>query len=341
MIPFLDRRQLGLVTEVQFKQKESNVRYKKLVPEMLSASNITSMDMELSCQRYLLSATSTGNLFLDDFVTNASLEHNETPPIFKSSHSIETVQFMWDFETFSTSGWDKTLRIFDVESLQVLASHKFEYEIAKHDLNASKHLCAVTGKKSCFLYDLKRQMVVDILGQDVRLTNLQWNKQNPNLLLVASEKGMFLWDIRRPRTFLVQYKHPHEEDLDQSPLFVGCTFTKDFSHIISFGTNGICLWDLTGKLKADLSYYSEKRFTRSIQLCLPSYPCKPELVFIPQKNNVLMVTLPDLKPFHCYKDSFKDITWIYNLPNSYNVITGSHYSETIIWKPKIKAKKNI
>lgn len=340
MISLMYKRQLGLVNDTQLKQKESNYRYKKLIPDMLSQVNITCMDMELSCNRYLLSATSTGQLFLDDFVTNSSL-HHDSPPLFESKRSIETVQFMWDYETFSSSGWDKTFRVFDIESLQVIASHEFDYEIAKHDLNFSKQLCAVTGRKSCSLFDLKSQMVVEQIRPDVRLTNLHWSKQNPNYLLIASENGLFLWDIRRPNRHLVKFKHPYEADLNQTSLFVSCIFTKDFSNIISFGTNGICLWDLTGELKADLPYYSESHFTRSIQMCLPSYPCKPELVFVPHKNNVLMASLPDLEPFHCYKDSFKNITWIYNLPNSYDVITGSHYSETIIWKPKVKAKKHI
>lgn len=340
MIPMLYKRQLGLISDTNLKQKASNVRYKKLIPEMLSQSYITSMDMELSCNRYLLSSTSDGKLYLDDIVTNNCLDHESQPPIFQSQRSIETVKFMWDFESFSSSGWDKTLRIFDVENLKVIASHKFNHEISKHELNQRKCLCSVTGKKSCLLFDLKSQTVVmEIFQQDAQVTNLQWNEQNPNLLLIASENGLFLWDVRKPKKYLVKFKHPEEAILNQSSIFVGCLFTKDFSNVISFGTNGICFWDLHGELKADLHYYSESRFTRSLQMCLPSYPCKPELVFVPHKNNVLMVTLPHLEPFHCYKDSFKNITWIYNLPNSYNVITGSHCSETIIWKPKVKAKK--
>lgn len=340
MISTLNKRQLGLIGDIQLKQKQSNLRFKKLIPDLLHQSFITSVDLEFSCNRYLLSSTSHGALYLDDIVTNSGLKH-ESNPIFKSTLSIETVQYMWDFETFSTSGWDKTLRVFDIENLQIIASHEFDYKIAKHDINSTKQLCSVTGKNSCYLFDLKRQMIVDVIKPDVNITNLQWNKQNCNLLLIASEKGLFLWDIRCLNKYLVKFEHPDQEFVHRKDFFVGCTFTKEFSDVISFGSNGICLWNLRGDLKAELKYSYDACFSRAIQMSLPFYPCKPELLFIPHKNNVLVVALPELTPFHCYKDSFKSLNWIYNIPNSYNIMTGSADSETIIWTPKVKAKKYI
>lgn len=340
MLSVLNQRQIGLISDVKLKQKQSNLRFRKLIPDLLHQSFITSVDLELSCNRYLLSSTSDGGLYLDDIVTNSSLKH-ETDPIFKSSESIETVQYMWDFETFTTSGWDRTLRIFDIENLQIIGSHEFQYKIAKHDVNATKQLCSVTGKKSCYLFDLKRQIIVDVIKPDVHLTNLQWNKENCNLLLIASEKGLFLWDIRRLNKYLVKFEHPDPYEHSKE-LFVGCTFSKEYSDVISFGSNGICLWNLRGGLKAELNHSCyDGHFSRAIQMCLPFYPCKPELVFVPHKNNVLVVTIPNLRPFHCYKDSFKSLNWIYNIPNSYNIMTGSAGSETIIWTPKVKAKKYI
>ncbi|NWX19475.1 ERCC8 protein, partial [Aegotheles bennettii] len=236
--------------------------------ERIHGSGINTLDIEPVEGRYMLSGGSDGVIVLYD------LENLSRKPSYKCkalcsvgrSHpgvhrfSVETVQwYPHDTGMFTSSSFDKTLKIWDTNTLQPADVFHFEGTVYSHHMSpvATKHCLIAVGTKSpkVQLCDLKSGSCSHILqGHRQEVLAVSWSPRHEYILATASaDSRVKLWDVRRASGCLTTLDQHNGEKSKASSEAAntahngrvnGLCYTNDGLHLLTVGTDDrMRLWN--------------------------------------------------------------------------------------------------
>ncbi|KAM9093912.1 DNA excision repair protein ERCC-8 isoform 1-T1 [Sarcophilus harrisii] len=164
MLNFLEARQAGLDDPGRLRRAEATRRVLKLElnkdreVERIHSNGVNTLDIEPVEGRYMLSGGSDGIIVLYDLENFSRKVHytckavcsvgRNHPDVHK--YSVETVQwYPHDTGMFTSSSFDKTLKIWDTNTLQPADVFHFEGTVYSHHMSpvATKHCLIAVGTK--------------------------------------------------------------------------------------------------------------------------------------------------------------------------------------------------
>ncbi|XP_075382516.1 DNA excision repair protein ERCC-8 isoform X2 [Mycteria americana] len=274
MLGLISARQAGLDDPVRLRRAECTRRVLSLElnkdrdVERIHASGINTLDIEPVEGRYMLSGGSDGVIVLYD------LENLSGNPIYTCkalcsvgrSHpdvhrfSVETVQwYPHDTGMFTSSSFDKTLKIWDTNTLQPADVFHFEGTVYSHHMSpvATNHCLIAVGTKSpkVQLCDLKSGSCSHILqGHRQEVLAVSWSPRHEYVLATASaDSRVKLWDVRRASGCLTTLDQHNGEKSKASSEAAntahngrvnGLCYTNDGLHLLTIGTDDrMRLWN--------------------------------------------------------------------------------------------------
>ncbi|XP_063151690.1 DNA excision repair protein ERCC-8 isoform X2 [Candoia aspera] len=224
MLGFLSARQAGVDDPLRLRRAEATRRVLSLElnknkdVERIHGSGINTLDIEPVENRYMLSGSSDGTIVLYDLENFSrkpcytckaicSVGRNH-PGVHK--FSVETVQwYPHDTGMFTSSSFDKTLKIWDTNTLQPADVFHFDGTVYSHHMSpvATRHCLIAVGTKSpkVQLCDFKSGSCSHILqGHTQEILALSWSPRYEFILATGSaDSRVKLWDVRRASACLI------------------------------------------------------------------------------------------------------------------------------------------
>ncbi|XP_068782202.1 DNA excision repair protein ERCC-8-like isoform X3 [Struthio camelus] len=222
--------------------------------------------------------------------------------------SVETVQwYPHDTGMFTSSSFDKTLKIWDTNTLQPADVFHFEGTVYSHHMSpvATKHCLVAVGTKSpkVQLCDLKSGSCSHILqGHRQEVLAVSWSPRHEYILATASADGRVkLWDVRRASGCLTTLDQHNGEKSKASSEAAntahngrvnGLCYTNDGLHLLTVGTDDrMRLWNSSTGENTLVNYgkvYNESR--KGLKFTI-SCGCNPEFAFVPYGSTIAVYTI--------------------------------------------------
>ncbi|XP_017825395.1 DNA excision repair protein ERCC-8 isoform X3 [Callithrix jacchus] len=273
MLGFLSARQTGLEDPLRLRRAASTRRVlglelnKDRDVERIHGGGINTLDIEPVEGRYMLSGGSDGVIVLYD-LENSSRQPYYTckavcsvdryhPDVHK--YSVETVQwYPHDTGMFTSSSFDKTLKVWDTNTLQTADVFNFEETVYSHHMSpvSTKHCLVAVGTRGpkVQLCDLKSGSCSHILqGHRQEILAVSWSPRYDYILATASaDSRVKLWDVRRASGCLITLDQHNGEksqavesaNTAHNGKVNGLCFTSDGLHLLTVGTdNRMRLWN--------------------------------------------------------------------------------------------------
>ncbi|XP_066567519.1 DNA excision repair protein ERCC-8 [Amia ocellicauda] len=322
MLGFLTARQTGLDDPLRLRRAESTRRVLSLElnkdrdVQRIHSNGINCLDIEVVEGRYMLSGGADGVIVIYD------LENSDRKPHFtcKSvctvgrSHrhvhkfSVETVQwYPHDTGMFISSSFDKTLKVWDTESLTPAEVFNFEGTVYCHHMSpiARKHSLIAVGTKDpkVQLCDLKSGSRIHILqGHRGEVLSVKWSTRYEHILATAStDSQVRLWDVRKASGSLFTLdQHNGEKSKAASEAantahngrVNGLCFSCDGLYLLTIGTDDrMRLWNSASGENTLVNYGKVSNDSRKGLKFTVSRGCSPEFVFVPCGSAIAVYTL--------------------------------------------------
>ncbi|NXX96418.1 ERCC8 protein, partial [Centropus bengalensis] len=225
--------------------------------------------------------------------------------------SVETVQwYPHDTGMFTSSSFDKTLKIWDTNTLQPADVFHFEGNVYCHHMSpvATKHCLIAVGTKSpkVQLCDLKSGSCSHILqGHRQEILAVCWSPRHEYILATGSaDSRVKLWDVRRATGCLTTLdQHNGEKSKASSEAgnpeencsvrsFSPSTFALQPNR--AGGQQELNLYgcsSLFAALFAEVNYGKVCNESRKGLKSSVSYGCNPEFVFVPCSSTIAVYTV--------------------------------------------------
>uniref|UniRef100_A0A8D0E0E8 DNA excision repair protein ERCC-8 n=1 Tax=Salvator merianae TaxID=96440 RepID=A0A8D0E0E8_SALMN len=322
MLRFISARQTGLDEPLRLRRAESTRRVLNLELnkdkdfERIHGSGVNTLDIEPVESRYMLSGGSDGVIVLYDLENTSrkpcytckavcSVGRNH-PDVHK--FSVETVQwYPHDTGMFTSSSFDKTLKIWDTNTLQPADVFNFEGTVYSHHMSpvATKHCLIAVGTKSpkVQLCDLKSGSCSHILqGHKQEILAISWSPRHEYILASASaDSRVKLWDVRRASACLITLDQHNGEKSKASSEAAntahngrvnGLCFTSDGLHLLTVGTDDrMRLWNSSNGENTLVNYGKVCNESRKGLKFTVSSDCSPDFVFVPYSSTVAIYTI--------------------------------------------------
>jgi len=305
-------REVGVVNGLSLRRAERFKRVKSLqlckdrYMEQCFSSGINSLDLERQESRYLISSSAEAKIAIFDTRSADIVEKRPTckciATIDRSSgdahkFSIESVQwYPRDNGMFVSSSFDRTVKVWDSNTLQVAGDFVFNHHIYCHHMSsiAKKHcLVAVACDASnIHLSDLKSGASVHSLkGHRGRVLAVQWSPRSDYILASGGQDNrVLIWDVRKASSCMMsmdQY-NGEEASLVSSTITAhngqvnSLEFTSDGLHLLSFGTDHrLRLWNLWASRNTLVNYGRIDNFGKKHVQMAVSNGLKEDIVFVP------------------------------------------------------------
>ncbi|NWI90935.1 ERCC8 protein, partial [Pitta sordida] len=222
--------------------------------------------------------------------------------------SVETVQwYPHDTGMFTSSSFDKTLKIWDTNTLQPADVFNFEGTVYSHHMSpvATKHCLIAVGTKSpkVQLCDLKSGSSSHILqGHRQAVLAVSWSPCHEYVLATGSADGKVkLWDVRRASGCLNTLDQHNGEKSKASSEAAntahngrvnGLCYTSDGLHLLTIGTDDrMRLWNSSTGENTLVNYGKVCNESRKGLKFAISCGCNPEFVFVPYGSTIAVYTV--------------------------------------------------
>ncbi|KAJ7335935.1 hypothetical protein JRQ81_013876 [Phrynocephalus forsythii] len=367
MLSFLSARQTGLDDPLRLRRAESTRRVLSLELnkdkdiERIHGSGINTLDIEPVESRYMLSGGSDGVIVLYDLenlggkpcytckaVCTVGRSH---PDVHK--FSVETVQwYPYDTGMFTSSSFDKTLKIWDTNTLQPADVFNFEGTVYSHHMSpiATKHLLIAVGTRSpkVQLCDLKSGSCSHILqGHKQEVLAVSWSPRNEYILATASaDSRVKLWDVRRASACLLTLDQHNGEKSKVSSEAVntahngrvnGLCFTTDGLHLLTIGTDDrMRLWNSFSGENTLVNYgkvFNESR--KGVKFAV-SRGCSPEFVFVPYSSTIAVYSVYSGDLITMLKGHYSSVDCCVFQPNFQELYTCGRDGNILAWVPSLR-----
>jgi len=376
MIQELRRREVGhfeIKSSNLFETKESDRRlttlglskYKNF--EAVHKTPVVCGNVDPTECRYFLSGGVDGTLSIHDLQDQVH-SHGDVVSTYKvvvvvdkrdkpdvaHRFSIETASwYPFDTGLCFTSGGDKLLKIWDVNTMTPVDEFAFSAGVNDHDVSSiasAKCLIAVaTASSRIKLVDLKSGVSTHVLrGHDNSVLSLEWSpKEEFKLASAGRDRRVLLWDIRRIKSVLMsldmsreyeEYCVPSTSAYAHRSSAQCVKFTPEGNHILTLGAEGqLCLWNsVTGEIHpSNFENIAAGPMDRKSSVAISDAGLR-SLVFCPSRDNIHVFDLytganvtPDGPSI--LKGHFQHVNFVSLHPWMHELYSGANDRNLIVW----------
>ncbi|XP_019517086.1 PREDICTED: DNA excision repair protein ERCC-8 [Hipposideros armiger] len=383
MLGFLSARQTGLDDPLRLRRVEATRRVlglelnKDRDVERIHGNGVNTLDIEPVEGRYMLSGGSDGVIVLYDLENSSrkpyytckavcSVDRNH-PDVHK--YSVETVQwYPHDTGMFTSSSFDKTLKVWDTNTLQVQAfififlcaynenviihnsSVLFPFDADLYNKIIFNHFCFcfIVGTRGhkVQLCDLKSGSCSHILqGHRQEILAVSWSPRSEYTLATASaDSRVKLWDVRRASGCLITLDQ-HNGKMSQAVESAntahngkvnGLCFTSDGLHLLTVGTdNRMRLWNSSSGENTLVNYGKVFNDSRKGLKFTVSCGCSSEFVFVPYGSTIAVFTIYSGEQITMLKGHYKSVDCCVFQSNFQELYSGSRDCNILAWVPSL------
>ncbi|XP_069098781.1 DNA excision repair protein ERCC-8 [Pleurodeles waltl] len=367
MLSSISARRYGIDDPLRLRRAETTRRVLSLElnkdrdVERIHGSGVNTLDIEPVEQRYMLSGGSDGVIVLYD-LANFSRKPYYTcksvctvgrshPDVHK--FSVETVQwYPHDTGIFTSSSFDKTLKIWDTNTLQPADVFHFDGTVYCHHMSpiATKHCLIAVGSKSpkVQLCDMKSGSCSHILqGHRGEVLSVSWSPRYEYVLATASaDSKVKLWDVRRASGCLITLDQHNGEKSKASSEAAntahngrvnGLCFTSDGLHLLTTGTDDrMRLWNSASGENTLVNYGKICNETMKGLKFTVSSGCSPEFVFVPYSTTIAVYTLYSGELVTMLRGHYSNVDCCVFQSNFQELYSGSKDCNVLAWVPALR-----
>lgn len=367
MLSFLWSRICGLDSPVRLTRAEATRRVLSLDlnkdrnVERIHENGINTLDIEPVEGRYMLSGGSDGIIVIYD-LKNLTKTPSYTckalckvgkglPDVHK--FSVETVQwYPHDTGMFTSSSFDKTLKIWDTNSLKLAEVFQFDGNVYSHHMSplATKHSLIAVGTKNpkVQLCDLKSGSCSHILqGHRAEVLSVCWSPRYDHILATASaDSRVKLWDVRKATGCLITLdQHNGEKSKSSSEAantahngrVNGLCFTSDGLHLLTLGTdNRMRLWNSATGENTLVNYGKVLNNSRKCVKFTVSVGCNPDFAFVPVDSTIVVYTIYTGEKISVLRGHYSDVDCCVFQPQYQDLYSGGKDCDVLAWVPAMR-----
>ncbi|KAM9464573.1 DNA excision repair protein ERCC-8 isoform 1-T1 [Salvelinus alpinus] len=367
MLGFLTARQAGLDDPLRLRRAESTRRVLNLElnhdrdVDRIHSNGINTIDIEVIEGRYMLSGGADGVIVVYD------LENNSRKPQYtckavctvgRSSQyvhrfSVETVQwYPHDTGMFVSSSFDKTMKVWDTETLKPAEVFQFEGNVYCHHMSpiARKHSLIAVGTKDqkVQLCDLKSGSRIQVLqGHRGEVLSVRWSPRYEHILATAStDSRVLVWDVRRASGSLFSLDQHNGDKSKASSEAVntahngrvnGLCFTVDGLYLLTTGTDDrMRLWNSANGKNTLVNYGKVSNESRKGLKITVSRSCSPEFVFVPCGSSVAVYTLHTGELVTMLRGHYNNVDCCQFHPDYQELYSGGKDCNILAWVPVVR-----
>ncbi|XP_063051057.1 DNA excision repair protein ERCC-8 isoform X2 [Engraulis encrasicolus] len=367
MLSFLTARRIGVDDPVRLRRAESTRRVLSLElnhdrdVDRIHGNGVNSLDIEVIEGRYMLSGGADGVVVIYD------LENNNKKPQYtckavgtvgrSSRHvhkfSVETVQwYPHDTGMFISSSFDKTMKVWDTETLKPAEVFHFEGNVYCHHMSpvARKHTLIAVGTKDpkVQLCDLKSGSRIHVLqGHRGEVLSVRWSPRYEHILATASaDSRVRVWDVRRASGSLFTLDQ-HNGDKSKAATEAvntahngrvnGLCFTADGLFLLTAGTDDrMRLWNSATGENTLVNYGKVTNSSRTCLRLAVSRGCSPDFVFVPCGSSVAMYSLHSGELVTMLRGHYNNVDCCEFHPDYQELYSGGKDCNILAWVPVLR-----
>uniref|UniRef100_A0A8C7QN81 DNA excision repair protein ERCC-8 n=1 Tax=Oncorhynchus mykiss TaxID=8022 RepID=A0A8C7QN81_ONCMY len=361
MLGFLTARQAGLDDPLRLRRAESTRRVLNLElnhdrdVDRIHSNGVNTIDIEVIEGRYMLSGGADGVIVVYD------LENNSRKPQYtckavctvgRSSRyvhrfSVETVQwYPHDTGMFVSSSFDKTMKVWDTETLKPAEVFQFEGNVYCHHMSpiARKHSLIAVGTKDqkVQLCDLKSGSRIQVLQGESHIHT----PTHPYVLLYFTDSRVLVWDVRRASGSLFSLDQHNGDKSKASSEAVntahngrvnGLCFTVDGLYLLTTGTDDrMRLWNSANGKNTLVNYGKVSNESRKGLKITVSRSCSPEFVFVPCGSSVAVYTLHTGELVTMLRGHYNNVDCCQFHPDYQELYSGGKDCNILAWVPVVR-----
>uniref|UniRef100_A0A671P6Q0 DNA excision repair protein ERCC-8 n=1 Tax=Sinocyclocheilus anshuiensis TaxID=1608454 RepID=A0A671P6Q0_9TELE len=314
-------------------------------------NGINTLDIEVIDGRYMLSGGSDGVIVIYD------LENNSKKPQYtcKAICTVGSDHQMWyphDTGMFVSSSFDKTLKVWDTETLKPAEEFQFDGNVYCHHMCpiARKHSLVAVGTKDpkVQLCDLKSGSRIHILqGHRGEILSVRWSPRYEHILATAStDSRVRVWDVRRASGSLFTLDQHNGDKSKASSEAVntahngrvnGLCFTADGLHLLTTGTDDrMRLWNSATGENTLVNYGKVVNESRKGLKFTVSRGCSPEFVFVPCGSSVAMYGLHSGQLITMLRGHYNNVDCCEFHPDYQELYSGGKDCNVLAWVPVLR-----
>ncbi|KAM3847215.1 DNA excision repair protein ERCC-8 isoform 2-T2 [Vipera latastei] len=344
MLGFLSARQVGVDDPLRLRRAEATRRVLSLElnknndVERIHGSGINTLDIEPIENRYMLSGGSDGTIVLYDLENFSgtpcytckvicSVGRNH-PGVHK--YSVETVQwYPHDTGMFTSSSFDKTLKIWDTNTLQLADVFHFDGTVYSHHTSpvATRHCLIAVGTKSSKvqLCDFKSGSCSHILqGHTQEILAVSWSPRYEFILATGSaDSRVKLWDVRRASACLLT--------LDQH--------NGEKSKAASEANDRMRLWNSSSGENTLVNYGKVSNESKKGLRFTVSHGCSSEFAFVPCSSTVAVYTIYSGDLITTLRGHYSSVDCCVFQPNFQELYSSGRDGNILAWMPYLKERE--
>ncbi|XP_026526304.1 DNA excision repair protein ERCC-8 [Notechis scutatus] len=367
MLGFLSARQAGVDDPLRLRRAEATRRVLSLElnknkdVERIHGSGINTLDIEPVENRYMLSGGSDGTIVLYDLenfnrtpcytckvICSVGRNH---PGVHK--YSVETVQwYPHDTGMFTSSSFDKTLKIWDTNTLQPADEFYFDGTVYSHHMSpvATRHCLIAVGTKSSKvqLCDFKSGSCSHILqGHTQEILAVSWSPRYEFILATGSaDSRVKLWDVRRASACLFTLD-PHNGEKSKAASEAintahngrvnGLCFTSDGLYLLTIGTDDrMRLWNSSTGENTLVNYGKVSNESKKGLRFTVSRGCSSEFAFVPCSSTVAVYTIYSGDLITTLKGHYSSVDCCVFQPNFQELYSSGRDGNILAWVPYLR-----
>uniref|UniRef100_A0A8C7X8G3 DNA excision repair protein ERCC-8 n=1 Tax=Oryzias sinensis TaxID=183150 RepID=A0A8C7X8G3_9TELE len=368
MLGFLTARQAGLDDPLRLRRAESTRRVLnlKLNPDRdvdrIHGNGINSIDIETIEGRYMLSGGADGVIVIYDLENYSGKPQYTCKAVCTVGRSnrhvhkfsVETVLwYPYDTGMFVSSSFDKTMKVWDTETLKPAEVFEFESNIYNHHLSpiARKHSLIAVGTKNpkIQLCDLKSGSKIHVLqGHKAEVLSVRWSPRYEHILATASaDSKVKVWDVRRASGSLFSLDQDNGDKSKSSSEAVntahngrvnGLSFTSDGLFLLTTGTDDrMRLWNSATGENTLVNYGKVCNESRKGLQFTVSQGCSPEFVFVPCGSSVAVYVLHTGELVTMLRGHYNNVDCCKFHPDHQELYSGGKDGNILAWVPVLRA----
>ncbi|KAK0143979.1 DNA excision repair protein ERCC-8 [Merluccius polli] len=272
---------------------------------------------------------------------------------FAHKFSVETVQwYPFDTGMFISSSFDKTMKVWDTETLKPADRFIFDGNVYCHHMSpvARKHSLVAVGTKNpkLQLCDLKSGSRIHVLqGHRAEILSVRWSPRYEHILATASaDSTVRLWDVRRASGSLFTLDQ-HNGDKSKAAAEAvntahngrvnGLCFSGDGLYLVTTGTDDrMHLWNSSTGENTLVNYGKVSNESRKGLKFAVSGGCSPDCVFVPCGSSVAAYGLHSGELVATLRGHYNNVDCCDFHPDYQELYTGGKDCNILAWIPALR-----
>ncbi|CAL8251135.1 unnamed protein product [Boreogadus saida] len=368
MLGFISGRKVGIDDPLRLRRAESTRRLLSLElnhgrdVERIHGNGVNCLDIEAVEGRYMLSGGADGVIVIYDLENYSGKLQYTCKAVgtvgrssrFAHKFSVETVQwYPFDTGMFISSSFDKTMKVWDSETLKPAERFTFDGNVYCHHMSpiARKHSLVAVGTKNpkLQLCDLKSGSRIHVLqGHRAEILSVRWSPRNEHILASASaDSTVRIWDVRRASGSLFTLDQ-HNGDKSKAAAEAvntahngrvnGLCFSGDGLYLITMGTDDrMRLWNSSNGENTLVNYGKVSNESRKGLKFTVSTGCSLDCVFVPCGSSVAVYGLHSGELVATLRGHYNNVDCCDFHPDYQELYTGGKDCNVLAWIPALRA----